>query len=76
MNGIGGWFRQLAQKLTYGTRRFMEGRYGTDRLNTAILSAGLVACIISMFIRVPLVNLLLTHWKTAYLCFRRPRFTS
>ena len=60
MNGIGGWFRQLAQKLTYGTRRFMEGRYGTDRLNTAILSAGLVACIISMFIRVPLVNLLLT----------------
>ena len=60
MNGISGWFRQLAQRLTYGTRRFMEGRYGTDRLNMAILTAGLVACIVSMFIRVPLVNLLLT----------------
>ncbi len=60
MNGISGWFRQLAQRLTYGTRRFMEGRYGTDRLNMAILTAGLVACIVSMFIRVPLVNLILT----------------
>ena len=60
MNGLSGWFRQLAQKLTYGTRRFMEGRYGTDRFNTAILTAGLVVCIISMFIRVPLVNLILT----------------
>lgn len=60
MNGIGGWFRQLTQKLAMGTRRFMQGRYGTDRLNMAILGAGLVVCIVSMFLRMPLVNLILT----------------
>ncbi len=60
MNGIGGWFRRLAQKLAMGTRRFMEGRYGTDRLNMAILGTGFVVCIVSMFIPVPAVNLILT----------------
>lgn len=60
MNGIGGWFRQLTQKLAMGTRRFMQGRYGTDKLNMAILGAGFVICIVSMFIRMPLVNLILT----------------
>lgn len=60
MNGIGDWFRRLSQKLAMGTRRFMEGRYGTDRLNMAILGAGFVVCIVSMFIRMPLVNLILT----------------
>lgn len=38
----------------------MAGRYGTDRLNMVILTVGLVACLISMFIQVPQVNLLLT----------------
>lgn len=60
MNGIGDWFRRLSQKLAMGTRRFMQGRYGTDRLNMAILGAGFVVCIVSMFIRMPLVNLILT----------------
>ena len=60
MNGIGDWFHRLFQKLAMGTRRFMQGRYGTDRLNMAILGAGFVVCIVSMFIRMPLVNLILT----------------
>ena len=38
MNRIGAWFR-----------RFMQGRYGTDKLNTAILVVGLVACVLSIF---------------------------
>ena len=49
MNKISAWFR-----------RFMQGRYGTDKLNTAILVAGLVACLLSMFIRLPLLNWILT----------------
>ena len=60
MNDIRHWLRNFTQKMAFGARRFMEGRYGTDRLNTAILSAGLVICLVSMLIRVPLVNLILT----------------
>ena len=60
MNGIGGWFRALGMKLAAGIRHFMQGRYGTDKLNTAILVAGVVACVLSMLIPLPLVNWLLT----------------
>ena len=41
-------------------QRFMIGRYGTDKLNIAILVAGLVASVLSVIIRfLPLVRLLL-----------------
>lgn len=60
MHGIGDWFRQLSAKITTGLRNFMQGRYGTDKLNTAILGLGLAVCIVSMFISVPTVNLILT----------------
>ncbi len=60
MNRFGSWLRSLGAKLSNGLRHFMTGRYGTDKLNMAILSAGVIVCLISMFIRLPLVNLLLT----------------
>lgn len=60
MNGFGNWLRTLGDRITAGLRRFMMGRYGTDKLNMAILGAGVIACLISMFIRMPLVNMLLT----------------
>lgn len=60
MNSIGGWFRQLGARLSTGFRHFMTGRYGTDKLNMYILGGGVVICLISMFVSVPLVNLLLT----------------
>ncbi|MDY6040779.1 MAG: hypothetical protein SPI81_02550 [Candidatus Faecousia sp.] len=50
----------MLDKLSAWMRRFMAGRYGTDQLNMAILGAGLVLCIISMFIRIPQLNLLMT----------------
>ena len=52
--------RRMLDKLSAWMRRFMAGRYGTDQLNMAILGAGLVLCIISMFIRIPQLNLLMT----------------
>lgn len=52
--------RQFLAKLSASFQRFMAGRYGTDRLNMVILCAGLVACLVSAFFRVPQVNLLLT----------------
>ena len=42
MGGFGGWFRNFTARLGAGVRRFMEGRYGNDRLNMFILGAGLV----------------------------------
>lgn len=60
MNGFGAWLRNLGAKLSAGLRRFMMGRYGTDKLNMVILGAGLIACIISMFIHFAPINLLLT----------------
>ena len=47
MNGIGGWFRQLGAKLSGALRSFMMGRYGTDKLNMAILCVSLVLCLLS-----------------------------
>lgn len=60
MNGFGNWLRTLGARLSAGVRRFMMGRYGTDKLNMAILGTGVIACLISVFIRLPLVNLILT----------------
>ena len=59
MNGISGWFRQFSAKLSQGLRSFMAGRYGTDRLNMAILCAGLAASLLSVVSTAPGLNLIL-----------------
>ena len=64
MNGISGWFRQFSMKMVSWLRSFMAGRYGTDRLNMAILCTGLVASILSMMIPTQPVNLIL--WALSY----------
>ena len=60
MNGFGNWLRSFSYKMRMALSHFMMGRYGTDKLNMAILGAGVVICLISMFIKAPLVNLILT----------------
>ena len=60
MHSIGNWLRQIGMKLTAAIRQFMVSRYGTDKLNTAILGAGVIACLISMFVKAPLADLILT----------------
>ena len=52
--------RQFIQRLSFGLRNFMVGRYGTDKLNMVILSAGLAVCLVSAFADSAKVNLLLT----------------
>lgn len=52
--------RQFFQRLGYAFRNFMVGRYGTDKLNMVILSAGLVACLVSALVDSVKLNLLLT----------------
>ena len=41
-------------------RHFMLGRYGTDKLNISILACGVLCALLSMFLRVPILNLALT----------------
>jgi hypothetical protein len=60
MNGIGGWFRQLGAKFSAGFRQFMAGRYGTDKLNTYILGAGVIVCLLTMFLPWAIVDLALS----------------
>ena len=47
-------------RLKQWLQRFMTGRYGTDKLNVWILGGGLVLCIISVFVPIPMVDLALT----------------
>ena len=54
------WFQDLRARLSTGFRNFMMGRYGTDKLNMYILGAGVVICLVTMFIPNPAVTLLLT----------------
>ena len=60
MKNVGSWLRQAGMNLANGTRRFMMGRYGHDRLNMALLGLGLVLTIVAMFVTNKLVVLLLT----------------
>ena len=64
MKGIGGFFRNLTLRLSTGLRRFMEGRYGSDKLNTAILVAALVLVLVYTFLPLGLVKTVL--WILSY----------
>ena len=60
MNGFGNWLRQVAYKARMAFGRFVQGRYGTDKLNTAILGVGVIACIVGMFIPSAYVKMVFT----------------
>ena len=60
MNGLGNWLRRFGYKLRMGLQHFMMGRYGTDKLNMAILGVGIGCTFLSMLFPVALVKLLLT----------------
>ena len=52
---MGGFMR----KLRAGFQRFMQGRYGSDKLNMTILWVGVGAMVLSMILPFPLVRLTL-----------------
>ena len=61
MNGL----RRLGQKLRYGLQRFMEGRYGTDKLNMVILCVACVIVLIYTFF-FPEGTVRLVLWAVSY----------
>ena len=54
------WLQRMGRKFRAGCQSFMVGRYGTDKLNMYILGAGVILCLVSMFVRYAPVNLGLT----------------
>ena len=50
MQGIGNWFRVLGAKLSAGWRHFMQGRYGGDKLNIALVWVAFGAYLLSLFV--------------------------
>lgn len=59
MNQFSQWLRRMGASFSAGIRRFMEGRYGTDRMNMWILGTGLVVVLVNSFVRSAPVNLAL-----------------
>lgn len=49
--------RNLGQRFLMAFRRFMTGRYGTDKLNSLLLGLGLASCFISIFMSNAVVGL-------------------
>ena len=47
-------------KIKTALQRFMMGRYGTDKLNMAILGAGVLLCVLVMVNPLPLLDGILT----------------
>ena len=58
MSGFGYWLRNIGYKLRTGFAHFMAGRYGTDKLNMAILCTGLAFSLLASFFPGALVKLL------------------
>lgn len=64
MGNQGGWFRQLLAKISAGLRRFMEGRYGTDKLGMFLLRTALILMVVDLFLPESVVKLVV--WALSY----------
>ncbi len=69
MSRFKSWMRYAKQQLGFRLRHFMSGRYGTDKLNIAILLAGLAASLVSVFVRFPLLDLCLMVLSYGLMCW-------
>lgn len=50
MKKIGNWFRKLGQAIKKGLTRFMQGRYGMDKLNFTLLWISVGLAVLAMFL--------------------------
>ena len=64
MNNFRLKLQQFSARFLAGVRHFMAGRYGMDKLNMAILWAGVICSLLSAMIRVQPVNLI--FWLLSY----------
>lgn len=52
------FFRNLGRRISNGMRRFMMGRYGNDKLNTALLITGAIISVISLILRIWFISVI------------------
>ena len=64
MGNKGGWFREFISKISVGLRRFMEGRYGTDKLSMFLLRVALVLMVVDLIL--PTGAFKLVFWLLSY----------
>lgn len=50
MTNFANWLRNQMARLKSALQHFMLGRYGTDKLNTWILTTGVIVCLLGLFI--------------------------
>ncbi len=50
MHGFGSWLRRLGMRISTGLRRFMEGRYGPDKLTSCLLWTSVILMLIGLLI--------------------------
>lgn len=60
MSGFFSFLKNLGKKWVQFWRHFMLGRYGTDKLNIAILGVGFIFCIMVMMNRNPIADFVMT----------------
>ena len=60
MNGFTAWLRHTGENIRSSLRSFMQGRYGTDKLNTTLLGIGCAIVLLSMFFGNSILKLVLT----------------
>ena len=69
--------RKFGQRLFVAFRRFMTGRYGTDKLNSLLLGLGLASCFISVLMRNVVASFVFTFLAYTFMllalfrCFSR-----
>ena len=68
MNGFQNWLRNAGYKLRTGIQHFMSGRYGTDKLNMALLCTGLVFSLLASLIPGALIKLCFTIASYVFMC--------
>lgn len=64
MHNFRSWLHTVGARMSAGLRRFMTGRYGTDKLNMVILCTGLAASLLSVWVNSALWNLI--FWVLSY----------
>lgn len=80
MKNVSAWFRRAGAGLVSGIQRFMYGRYGHDRLNRVILTAGLAMSLLTLINPVWWLDFVLTvgaygllFWSL-FRCFSRNHY--
>jgi len=73
---MGNWFRNTMAKISTAYQRFMQGRYGGDKLNITLIWIAFAVCIINLLIPFKVVKLFLLVFYYGLLGWAIFRFLS